>query len=175
MKKLIASVFFPGLGHLLAGRHLKGAILALLFSITLQALLAGLIWPELLAHARTPLAALALGIWLYALLSLWWLIRRTDRARSDGRADQVLLAGVKAMLAGDLKTADETFRKLLKLDDRDLEGWLYLARTCQLRGQPARARTLFRVVEHLDLDRKWSRQIDILCHGKRFGTPDITS
>ena len=85
-----------------------------------------------------------------------------------------MLAGIKAMLADDLKTAEEAFRTLLRLDDRDLEGWLYLARTCQLRGQEARARKFYRVVRRLDRRRKWAWELGILSPAGRSGHADIT-
>jgi len=175
MKKLIGSALFPGLGHLLAGRPFKGALLAVLFSITVQALFLAIVWPEAFRTCRTVLVGLAVGIWVYGLLSLWWLLRRLERARQAGQADQVMLAGIKAMLADDLKTAEEAFRTLLKLDDRDLEGWLYLARTCQLRGQDRRARKFYRVVRRLDRGRKWTWELGLLCPVARSGHADITS
>ena len=175
MKKLIGSVFFPGLGHLLAGRPYKGALLAVLFSVTVQALFLALVWPEAFQTCRTVFMGLAVGIWAYGLLSLWWLLRRLERARRAGQADQVMLAGIKAMIADDLQMAEEAFRTLLRLDDRDLEGWLYLARICQLRGQETRARKFYRVVRRLDRRRKWAWELGILCPGGRSGHADITS
>ncbi len=165
MNRLLGSVLFPGLGHLLAGRYFKGALLAVLFSLTVQTLLMGLVWPESFETTRPVMCGLALGIWTYALLSLWWGLRRAEHTTSTGQSEAVLMRGIRAMLANDLSAAEEAFRGLLRLDDRDVEGWLYLARTCQLQGQHDRARRFYRVVKNLDSRRKWTREIDVLSGG----------
>ena len=174
MGKIVGSVIFPGLGHLLSGRYLKGAVLAVLFSITAEVLLLSLIWPQAFGESWPVFGALAVVIWGYAVLSHWSLLRRSRRNRKAGQADQVLLAGIKAMLRGDLGSADEAFRTVLRLDDRDVEGWLYLARTCQLRGQVGRARRFYRVVRRLDRQRKWAWELELLSGVRDVSRSDTT-
>ena len=158
MGKIIGSVIFPGLGHLLSGRYVKGAVLAVVFSVTLQTLLLSVVWPELFEQTRPIFMGLALIIWGYGILSHWWLLRRTEEGKEQ--ADEMLLAGMKAILRNDLKEAEEAFRAVLRLNDRDVEGWLYLAKTCQLKGEAGRARKFYRVVKRLDRERKWSWEIE---------------
>lgn len=174
MKKLLWSALFPGLGHLLAERHFKGALLAVLFSITVQTLLMGLVWPESFGTARPAMCGLALAIWTYALISLWLGLRHGEHAALAGQSEAALMRGIRAMLANDLSAAEKAFRTLLKLDDRDVEGWLYLARTCQLQGQHDRARRFYRVVRNLDSQRKWTWEIDVLSGDVDFGGSDAT-
>ena len=157
MKELFATIVFPGLGHLLAGRRLKGAVLAVSFSVTVQALLAtGVVWADEFRWSRPGLWALAGAIWMYALVSV---VREVLVGRDPGRQkqkDALLAQGMKEMLHGELETAQRTFRTVLGMDDRDVEGWLYLGRTCQMMGQAQRARRCYGAVRRLDVSGKWA-------------------
>ena len=168
MGKIWGSVVFPGLGHLLSRRYLQGALLALLFSLTVQMLLVSLIWPDPfpMSEPWSFLAGLVMCIWGYGVLSHWWLLRRTAGPENADQAEQVMLAGIKAMLRNDLEEAEDAFRRVLRRDDRDVEGWLYLARTCQLQGQESRARKFYRVVKRLDRTKKWAWELETLSGGE---------
>ena len=162
MGKIWGSVIFPGLGHLLSGRYVKGVVLGVLFSVSLEAVLLSVIWPEAFGETWPVFGGLAIVIWGYGVLSHCWLLKRREKA---GQAEQVLLGGIKAMVGGDLGAAEEAFRTVLRLDDRDVEGWLYLARTCQLQGQERRARKFYRVVRRLDREKKWAWEVEGLLGG----------
>ena len=153
------------MGHLLVGRYFKGALLAVLFSMTVQGLLLGWVWPESFGTSWMVLLGLAVGIWLYSLVSAWWLMRRMGTERFQQQKDRILMAGIKAMLRNDLEAASKTFRTLLRQDDRDLEGWLYLARICQLQGQTRWARRFLKVVRCLDRQGKWRWELSVLAGG----------
>jgi hypothetical protein len=161
MGKIWGSVVFPGLGHLLSGRYAKGVVIAVMFGITVEVLLASMVWPEALEGLEPEFMGLAMIIWGYGVLSHWWLLSRGGKYEAAGDAEQIMLAGIQAMLREDLKGAEEAFRTVLRLNDRDVEGWLYLARTCQLEGKEAQARKFYRVVKRLDRAGKWAWELDM--------------
>ena len=171
MGRLLGSMVFPGLGHLLSGRYLKGAVLAVLFSVTVQVLLLGMIWPESFGVSRGVFLKLAAGIWIYAVVSHWWVLRQWGAPGREVQVEQTMLTGIKALLRNDLGEAEEAFRTVLRLDDRDVEGWLYLARTCQLRGQERRAKRFYRVVRRLDRSGKWRWEVGGLSRGGIVTSP----
>jgi len=171
MGKIVGSVVFPGLGHLLCGRYLKGALRGMLFAVTLEALVLGMVWPEALAGMDAYVGGLALVIWGYSLLDHSLLLRRARQRQAGGQGEQILLAGQKAMLRGELGQAEEAFRTVLALDDRDVEGWLYLGRTCQLQGKTGLARRFYRVVRRLDRAGKWTWELENLSGGHSVVTP----
>lgn len=176
MGRLFASILFPGLGHLLAGRYLKGAVLAVAFALAVDALLVGgLVWPEPFQSARLGLGTLAVGIWVYGWAGMGWYLLRNSGADLERRKDYVLSEGLRSLLRRDAPAAQRAFRAVLRLDDRDLEGWLYLGRSCQLMGQWTRARCFYRAARRLDVRGKWSWELERRLKERRRPVSDTTS
>ncbi len=134
---LLLSVLLPGGGHFVLRRPLKGGVIAGAFLVALQVLLLYLVGAD---RPQTAVvwssAAGAALLWVCAawdVVRLWRLGRRVD-------ADETLLGGVKAMVAGDWDTALKRMELLVEADPADVDAWLYIAFVRYVRGDARGAR-----------------------------------
>ena len=154
---LVLTILFPGVGHLVLRRYLRGAVLALLFAVSAQVLLVeALVWRGMLGEpvAMLLLAVLA-GVWLYGLVDVILRLRRTSAAGFQERKDDLLKQAQVAWLKDDNAISERILRQILALDDRDVEAWVVLGEVLKSSGRADEARTCFRTALNLDGSGRW--------------------
>ena len=172
---------WPGLPHLWINGSLAGLSLALAFSVLMNVLiLAVLVWPEWL-ELRLKVAC-GIGAMLLWLAALWetrgelrrLAVREELREQEDETLitpeetlypnDQRLRDAQRSYLQGDWVTAEQTLRKAVRTDRRDVEASLWYAtllrRTGRLRPAARRLKRLMR----LDNAVPWRYEIEQELH-----------
>ena len=164
-----AAYLWPGLPHLWINGSLAGLSLALAFSVLMNVLiLAVLVWPEWLElRLKVACGIGATLLWLAALWETRGELRRlaarealqehgseTEKAEETPEEtlhpnDQRLRDAQRSYLQGDWVTAEQTLRKAVRTDRRDVEASLWyatlLCRTGRLRPAARRLKRLARL------------------------------
>jgi hypothetical protein len=170
---VILSAVVPGLGHLLTRRYLKGVVLALVFTTSAELfLLARFWWPS---EAGVGLAwasvAVAAAVWIYALGDAVSASRHAGEA-FVGRKDDLLRRAQVAWLKRDNAEAEALLRRLLAMDERDVEGWIHLGKVLKSSGKDAEARRCFRAARNLDGSERWRWELERELTGVKAKTPE---
>ena len=160
---VIFSIFVPGLGQLLLGRPIRGALFLLGVGLCFDAALFARFRIEMLPHVRTALTwgPLAIGalVWLYAIADAIRLARPDAREVAE-RRERHFRQGLIHFLRDELAQAEAEFTHAIELDSDDVDARFHLALTLKARNELKRARRAFRQCRELDEDRKWSREIE---------------
>ena len=153
---VIATVIFPGTGHLLLRRYLKGSVLAALFAASLDVFLISVFLPH---AAGWPLTLVGLGImagtWLYGLADIRTLLKLIRSKDFQKRKDDMLKSAQVAWLKSEYDEAERLLRAILLLDERDVEAWVLLGKVLKSCGRDEDARKSFRSALNLDGGRAW--------------------
>lgn len=122
----LISVVFPGLGHFLTNRPVRGAVLmSVIFYCFEGVLLSILIDDRAMADIVIRVClGIALFIWIFAHVDLFR-VRRLKKAATE----EVFEEGIKAFTRGDLEEAENLMRKMLLGDPYDIQARIYLAIT----------------------------------------------
>lgn len=138
------------------GRFLFGVLLAFFYSICLEWLLI----TGFVLRFELP------GVYTYAcvglLVAIWggtlgWVIVlvRADTEGREERRDALLKQGMNFLLQNELDAAEQALLELIKLDDADVEAYLYLGSVYEAKGNSALARKCFKTSLNLDGEGKW--------------------
>jgi hypothetical protein len=162
---IIASALFPGAGHIVIGRQLKGILLSLLF--TLAFMLAFfrffVAWPErsVAGDGLFLLGAAACGaVWVWAILDLYNLLFGLRRTAPRAEVDQHLREGITHYLRGELTEAERELALAAQLAPRDADVRIHLARVYRASGLKGKYRRLLRKCRSLDAEEKWAAEIE---------------
>jgi len=153
---VIATVVFPGTGHLLLRRYLKGSVLAALFAASLDVFLISAFLP----HAggwplTTATLVIMAGTWLYALVDIRTLLKIIRNKDFQERKDDMLKSAQVAWLKSEYDEAERLLRGILLLDERDVEAWVLLGKVLKSCGRDEDARRSFRSALNLDGGQTW--------------------
>ena len=153
----IATVIFPGTGHLLRRRYLKGAMLSALFAASVDVFLiaSDLFGQGVTSPVSLVSAALAVGVWVYGLIDLVRMLRLFGAGGFQERKDALLREAQVAWLKDDLTEAERLLRAVLDIDERDVEAWVHLGKVLKSSGRAAEARKCFRSALNLSDSRRW--------------------
>jgi len=154
---LIATVIFPGTGHLLLRQYLKGCVLAGLFAASTDVfLIAAFLWP---GGSRLGLILVSLLImlaaWVYALVDVVLRLRTLRVHDFQKRKDDLLRAAQVAWLKDGAAEAERLLRAIIAMDECDVEAWVHLGKVLKSRGREEEARRSFRTALHLEGSRRW--------------------
>ena len=154
---VIATVVLPGTGHLLLRRYLKGAALAALYAASADVfLISAFLWPGG-THAALPWVSLSLMviIWAYALFEVMFRLKVLREKDFQKRKDDLLKAAQVAWLKNDYPQAERLLRRIIALDERDVEAWVHLGKVLKSCAQEAEAEKCFRSALNLKGSEVW--------------------
>ncbi len=154
---LIVTVVFPGTGHLLLRRYLKGSVLAALFAAATDLfLITAFLWP---GEGKTGLIvvslAIMIGVWGYALLDIVSRLKILRQEDFQERKDDLLRTAQVAWLRDENAEAERLLKEILALDDRDVEAWVHLGKVLKSSGRDEEARMSFRTALNLEGSQRW--------------------
>lgn len=163
-----SAYLWPGLPHVWTRGSWAGLALAVGFTALANALFAAaVVWPRWL-----PQRVLAGGGGLLAVVWVvaWWDARAEWRRRlaewASGesgdpveRSDRLYRDALASYLAGDWVAAEQTLRRLLKLDRRDAEAGLLLATLLRRSGRDDEAAERLDRLEQLETAQLWAAEI----------------
>jgi hypothetical protein len=162
---MIVCALFPGAGHIISGRQLRGIFIALVFALAL--LLAYfrsfLLRPEASALSDGGfLLAVGAGVavWLWAFLDLFNVLFGLRRTAPRSEIDQHLRQGTSHYLRGELQEAERELALAAKLAPRDVDVRIHLARVYHAIGLKSKYRRLLRKCRALDTEEKWAAEIE---------------
>jgi len=152
-----ATVIFPGTGHLVLRRYLRGSVLAALFAASTDVfLITAFLWP---GEGKTGLIVVSLAImvvvWGYALFDILSRLRVLRAEDFQERKDNLLKAAQVAWLRDDYAGAERLLKEIIALDDRDVEAWVHLGKVLKSCGRDEEARESFRTALNLEGSRRW--------------------
>jgi hypothetical protein len=173
---LAASVLLPGAGHVIIGRQFKGILIAFLYTAALMTGLFRLfvVWPEgSVAHDGAFLSSLVVGIgvWVWGFLDLFDTLYGFRRASPRSEVDPHLRQGAIHYLRGEMSEAERELLLAAKLDSKDADVCIHLARVYRAGGQKRRCRRFLRRCRRLDADEKWAVEIEEMAHALRQPAP----
>jgi tetratricopeptide (TPR) repeat protein len=155
-----ANLLVPGVGLVLAGNILLGALVAVVWGLAAGGAVTGLIWPAVIG------GGLRLGLWvtaaaLYVAMqaALYVRLRAIARNQADPGRDERFKEVLKAYLQGRYVEAEAACRALLRQDPDDADAMLQLGTIARRRGRLAAARRFFRRARYLDDQGKWDGEI----------------
>ncbi len=155
----LLNLILPGAGLIVRRREWLGVALALVFGISGNVALAGLlIAPEALP-AWMPAAAIVLCVlaWVGSQVLLRLQCRRLENC---AKGVEALLAASRAALAdGDINLAQESLESAVSLDEEHVEVNVLWARLCQQQGKPTEARQWWSRVAELDVRRRYRAEV----------------
>ena len=161
------SAVLPGIGHIAAGRSIKGIVLFFLFGFAVDGFLYGqalTILPPT-HHPVSPslVRGIALGLggllWLYAVIDTTAFARRQRRVES--RADEAtghIRDGLIAYLRDDLRAAARAFHAALRINGRDPDALYHLGVVYAAAGHARKARRALRRCIRFDDGGKWDNK-----------------
>lgn len=164
---ILLSAAFPGIGHIAAGKALRGILLFFLFGFAVDGWVysqaAGVLPPE-----QTPLSvptlrngSLALGavLWAFAVLdTLGIALRRRRIAAKAEVADGHIRRALVAYLRSDYQGALKELRSARRIDDQDPDTFFHLGVVYACLGQRRKARNALHRCIRYDHDGKWDTQ-----------------
>lgn len=161
MLPFILSVFFPGLGHVLLSRYIKG--LSIFFSVIILLDLSFIIMPFVITPDPDSIGAsicsafnvAAIFIYLYNLWDIFNIVYYRKRKSLRRQKNVLLKDGIKFYLQNDLSNARNELKKALKLDNDDIDILYYLFMTGKHSGKNAGGKRLLNKLNSLDFDKKW--------------------
>jgi cytochrome c-type biogenesis protein CcmH/NrfG len=158
---VILTLVFPGTGHLLCRRYLRGAVLALLFSAALDVFVGSVFLLPLLASTALPKVAAGVmaAVWVYALIDVTVRLKSLRASDFQKTKDDMLRAAQVAWLKDDYAEAERLLRRILRTDERDVEAWVHLGKILKAQGREKEARTCFRSALNLDGSDPWRWQL----------------
>ena len=158
---VILTVIFPGAGHLLLRRYLKGVILAALFAASADIFLGARFLLPLMAD--TPLPKVALGVmaavWAFAIIDLSVRLKSLRFSDFQKHKDDLLRAAQVAWLKDEYPEAERLLRQILAMDERDVEAWIHLGKILKATGRESEARVCFQSALNLDGSDRWRWQL----------------
>lgn len=162
--RLVAALLtlVPGWGHVYWGREVRGMFFFTAFAVAGFAFLNGLFL--YLGAGRSVLIGTGGGVLLVATLWAWIdILLLTSPRRSqayEGFRMKALQQGTLAYLQGDLAAAKAAFADCLRQDPADVEALFRLGVVTARAGEAREARALLRRASRLDLDEKWTWEIE---------------
>ena len=164
---VLVSAVLPGVGHITAGRPLRGLLLFLLFGFAVD----GYLYSQALRilpaeHAAASPAvvravALACGaaLWLFAVVDTAAIGRRRRRIESRaGEATAHIREGLIAYLRDDFKAAARALHKALRINDHDPDALYHLGVVYAAAGHHRKARRALRRCIRFDDEGKWDNE-----------------
>ncbi len=152
----------PGWGHICWGRERQGLLFFMLcmpFFFLFTYAYFFYTGPDRTFWTRTA-GLLFVLLWCAQWIELFWRTRPVRvRAERDLR-DECLKSGMFAYVRGDLPHAAEKFAACLRLDRLDVEAQLRLGVVLSYFAPPHQARRALRRAAKLDVEGKWSWEID---------------
>ncbi len=152
----------PGWGHVYLGRERVGLLI-----FTLVVLGAFVVVNSLLAlegpwriWLSRPAGAAGLVFWLAGILDVLRMTSPRRLRRIEAEKRDLLRSGMIAYLRDDLEAAERSFRSCLKLDGQEVEALVRLGMVLARRSRPGRARSHLRRARSLDMEEKWSWEIE---------------
>lgn len=165
---VIATLVFPGAGHLLLRRYLRGAVIAGLFAASADVLLlVAFRWDGGMESATVRVAFGALAaLWVYALADLLLRLKTTHSKEFRPRKDALLHQAQIAWMKNDHDQAERLIRDILRMDERDVAAWVHLGKVQKSRGCLREMRRSFRAALNLDDGEAWhwdlSRELGLI-------------
>lgn len=158
---VVLTLVFPGTGHLLIRRYLKGVVLAALFAVAVDVfLVSAFLLPFMSRTALTPVAlAIGAAVWLFALIDLCARLKSLRANEFQKTKDDLLKAAQVAWLKDDTAEAERLLGQILRMDERDVEAWIHLGKVLKSCGRPDEARICFRSALNLDGNDAWRWQL----------------
>jgi tetratricopeptide (TPR) repeat protein len=169
---LAASVLLPGAGHVIIGRQFKGILIAFLYTAALMMSLFRLFVvssdDSVMCDWVFPSSVVAgLGVWLWAFLDLFDTLYGFRRAAPRSEVDPHLRQGAIHYLRGEMSEAERELLLAAKLDPKDADVCIHLARVYQAAGQKRKCRRFLRRCRSLDADAKWAVEIEETANAMR--------
>jgi len=161
---IVLSALLPGIGHIAAGRALKGLLIFFLFGFAvdgwLYAQVATVLPPEHVAVSVPVLrnGAIAFGalLWAFAVFDTAAIALRHRRVAAKATAADAHIANaLVAYLRDDPDAALRELRAARRIDDHDPDALFHLGVAHALRGDKRRARRAFHKCIRYDHDGKW--------------------
>lgn len=154
---VIVTVIFPGTGHLVLRRYLKGSVLAALFAASADVfLITAFLWP---GEGKAELIAVSLGIavlvWGYALFDVVRQVRKLRAEDFQERKDTLLKSAQVAWLRDECVEAERLLREIIRLDDRDVAAWVHLGKVLKSCSREEESRQCFRTALNLEGSDLW--------------------
>ncbi len=163
----VVSLALPGIGHIVAGRVLKGILLFFLFGFAVDGWVysqAASVLPREQALLSLPAmrnGSLALGglLWAFAVFDTAAIaLRRRRIAAKAEAADGHFRSALAAYLRNDYEAALKSLRAALRINDHDPDAYFHLGVIYASLGQPRKARKALRLCIRHDHDGKWDAQ-----------------
>ncbi|HUV39277.1 MAG TPA: hypothetical protein VMY39_06665 [Planctomycetota bacterium] len=156
-----ATVIVPGTGHLLLRRYLKGAMLAALYTASLDIFLISvfLLDEGLLSGLTLVSAGLVAGVWAYAFIDVRRCLNVLQQEDLQKRKDDLLRSAQVAWLRDELPEAETLLVTILDMDERDIEAWVHLGKVQKALGREKEARRSFRSALNLAGSDRWHWQL----------------
>ena len=152
---------WPGLAQIDRRAEVSGLLLAMLFTVGLNFLLAAtFVWHELVAH---PVLA---AFW--SMLGVFWLVCVVMNVRRDSyfrslagteSGQDLFSAANKEYLQGRFKQSREILQQLIDLNPRDAEAWLLLTTIATREGRTDDCDRELRRMQRLSSAVKWTAEI----------------
>jgi tetratricopeptide (TPR) repeat protein len=138
-------------------RYLKGAVLAVVFSVSADVfLLSVCLWHASLTSAL-PLVSLGIMIlaWVYGLADIIPALNALRQKGLQEKKDSLLRRAQVAWLKDEFAEAERLLREILRMDERDIEAWVHLGKVLKCSGNPVEARRCFQSALNLDGSDPW--------------------
>ena len=159
---VLATITFPGLGHIVKGEPFKGAVFAIAFSLPLQGFLySSYVWTRLLAD-WFPIVCLCLLIAVWGL-AFYDIIRRTyftDHQEIAREKARLFRSALISYLRGENEEAEATLTAALKFDREDPDLYFHLGAVLRSMGEKERAKRAFRKCISVDDNEKWRWELE---------------
>ena len=154
---VLSTILLPGVGHLVLRRYLRGTLLAMLFAVSAQVLVVkSFMWPGMLgARASMVLWMTLAGTWAYAVADVVLRVKRFSAKGFQESKDTLLKQAQVAWLKDDNAISEKILRRILALDDRDVEAWVTLGEVLKSSGRGDEAHACFRSALNLDGSERW--------------------
>lgn len=158
---ILLNVLVPGSGLVALGRAWRGLLLALLFTLTLEAGLVGVLIAPATMPASVTWAGLgcAAAAWLLAQAMLASRIRYLRSPELPRELAILRRLARRAMGRGDYPGARAALAVALSLDDSDPETCVQRARLLDLTASPARARRAWLAAARIDAEGRHASEI----------------
>ncbi len=161
---IVLSMLLPGVGHIAAGRALKGILVFFLFGFAVDGWLYGeaasILPPERTALSVPAIRSLSLALggllWAFAVLDTTAIaLRRRRIAAKADAADAHIRNALIAHLRNDSQTALEELRAARRINDQDPDALFHLGIIYASMGQRRKARKAFLQCISCDNEGKW--------------------
>lgn len=165
---IVLSALLPGIGHIAAGRALKGILLFFLFGFAVDGWVysqaASVLPPEqtLLSLPALRNGSLALGglLWAFAVCDTAAIALRERRIAAKAEvADGHIREALVAHLRDDHQAAIKSLRAALRINDQDPDAWFHLGVAYARLKQLRKARRAFHLCIRYDRSGKWDIQV----------------